>query len=64
MHLAVNLTVPFIYSSVCQTNSASTNLSLNIQGHVEVPKSIFFLNHVRQLTVVQIRNSLKNGAKR
>ena len=28
-----------MYSSVRQTNSALSNLSLNIQGHVEVPKS-------------------------
>ena len=26
------------FTSVLQTNSASSNLSLNIQGHVEVPK--------------------------
>ena len=32
-----------VINSVRQTNSASSNLSLNIQGHVEVPKSKFFL---------------------
>ena len=37
--------------SVCQTDSALPNLSLNIHGHVEVPKSIFFVEkyHVCQL---------------
>ena len=29
-------------NSVCQTDSALSNLSLNIHGHVEVPKAIFF----------------------
>ena len=31
-----------IYSSVRQTDSALSNLFLNIHGHIEVPKSIFF----------------------
>ena len=33
---------PTLKSSVRQTNSAVSNLSLNIQRHVEVPKSNFF----------------------
>ena len=32
---------PTLGNSVCQTNFASSNLSLNIQGHIEVPKSKF-----------------------
>ena len=35
-------TISFLYNSVRQTNSALPNFSLNIQGHVEVPKVNFF----------------------
>ena len=40
-----------IHNSVRQTDSALYNLSLNIHGHVKVPKSKKkkILNHVRQL---------------
>ena len=34
--------LPHLDSSVRQTYSALSNLSLNIQGHEEVPKSKFF----------------------
>ena len=40
-------------TSVRQTNSASSNLSLNIQGHVEVPKSKFFLKKIMSVSCNQ-----------
>ena len=40
-------------NSVRQTNSAQSNLSLNIQGHVEVPKSKFFLEKIMSVSCNQ-----------
>ena len=42
-----------VHNSVRQTNSALSNLSLNIQGHVEVPKSIFFLEKIMSVSCNQ-----------
>ena len=42
-----------IYISVRQTNSAPSNLSLNIQGHVEVPKSKFFFEKIMSVSCNQ-----------
>ena len=39
-----------------QTNSALSNLSLNIQGHVEVPKNKFFLEKITYELIKYIDN--------
>ena len=51
MHWYSNFKMLTFYSSVCQTDSALSSLSLNIHGgYAEVPKKIFFeKNHIRQL---------------
>ena len=42
-----------LLTSVRQTNSALSNLSLNIQGDVEVPKSNFFLKKIMSVSCNQ-----------